>query len=59
MLKRLNNSNREILKQKVNDVLNQFNKTIDVLIKKFFDVKNLISLHESSEILSVSSILRK
>ena len=41
----------------MNNVLNKFDKTFVVLIKKFLDVKNLISRYENSKILSISSIL--
>ena len=57
MIKKLNILNLNILKQKINNILNKFDKTFVILIKKFFDVKNLIFRYESLKILSVFSIL--
>lgn len=59
LIKKLNILDLNILKQKMNNILNKFDKMFVVLIKNFFNVKNLISLHESVKILNVFLILRK
>ena len=57
--KRSDDSGQETLKQEVNDVLEQSDGAVAVgaLIKDFPDMEHLVSLHESPEILSISSVL--
>ena len=59
MIKKFDISNLKTLKQKINKILNKFDKIIVVLIKKYFDVKKLVSRHENIKILNIFSILIK
>lgn len=49
MIKRLNNLNLKILKEKINEILNEFDKIIIILIKQFLDIKEFVFWYKSEK----------